>query len=66
MLRILEAFSVIPAPHPVRDKPQPESSVFNKFRTRGPAPDPDPEFAGVAVFRNIDDFCNYAVGCFQS
>jgi len=54
MHRISEVFSVIPAPHQVRDKLQPESSVFKKFWT--------PAFAGVTVFGNIDDLCNYALG----
>jgi len=50
---ISEVFSVIPAPHRMRDKLHPESSVFNKFWT--------PASAGVTVFGNIDDFCNYAL-----
>jgi len=52
MQRISDPFSVIPAPHQVRDKRQAESSIFNTFWT--------PAFAGVTVFGNIDDFCNYA------
>jgi len=59
---ISEDFSVIPAPAlPGGNKLQPESSVFNKFWTPAPVPDPDPGFAGVTVFGNIDDFCNDAL-----
>ncbi|MBU2497869.1 MAG: hypothetical protein KKE57_03115, partial [Proteobacteria bacterium] len=50
------------APHQVRDKLQPESSVLKQFWTPGPVPDPDPGFAGETVFGNMDEFCNYALG----
>ena len=46
-------FFVIPAPHPVRDKLQPESSLFKWLQmvwTPEPAPDPDPGFTGVTTF----------------
>jgi hypothetical protein len=37
---------VIAAPYQVRDRLQPESSLFICFWTPGPAPDTDPGFAG--------------------
>ena len=46
-------FFVIPAPHLVRDKLQPESRLFkdlHRFWTPVPAPDPDPGFTGVTTF----------------
>jgi len=59
MHRILEPFSVIPAPHQVRDKLQPESRIFSRSWI-------PPRFspgwrAGMTVFGNIDDFCNHAL-----